>query len=276
MSPQRAHPRLFAGLNCKRRDMGETKQNIRWGLVIDLDRCTGCGVCLAVCQAENNIAPAPPGQDEKRRITWVRPLELDNGRAFPDNEGVFWPLLCQQCENPPCVPVCPVTATEKQSLGGIVSQVHARCIGCRYCMIACPYHARYFNWQDPSWPPGAEKALNPFVSVRPRGVVEKCSFCAHRWQLAKEKAFGEKRDPRALNEDEYIPACVEACPAKAFYFGDLNNPAHLVHKLAKSREAFRLLESSKTGPQVYYLSRRKWVRDLRDRLAGALDGKKRS
>ena len=241
-------------------------------MVIDLDRCTGCGVCLAACRAENNCPPAPDASDKSRAITWVRPLELDNGKPFPENEGVFWPLFCQQCENPPCVPVCPVTATEKQPWGGIVSQVYPRCIGCRYCMIACPYHARYFNWKDPAWPPGAEKALSPFVSVRPRGVVEKCTFCAQRWQLAKEKAVAEKRDPRALAEEEYIPACVEACPCKVFYFGDLNNPAHLVHKLARSPRAFRLLAASGTRPQVYYLSRRPWVRALRD-LAPEENGK---
>ena len=102
--------------------------------------------------------------------------------------------------------------------------------------------------------------------MRPRGVVEKCTFCAHRWQLAKDKALAEKRDPYALAEGEYVPACVEACPAKALYFGDLNNPGHLVHKLAKSRQAFCLLKSMHTRPQVYYLSRRAWVRNLRDRI----------
>ena len=250
------------------------KRQIRWGLVIDLDRCTGCGACLAACQAENNIAPVPgdPGRD--RRITWVRLHGLDNGRAFPDSDAVCLPLPCQQCENPPCVPVCPVTATQKQSRGGIVSQTHARCIGCRYCTIACPYHARYFNWQDPAWPPGAENSLTPFVSTRPRGVVEKCTFCAHRWQLAKDKALAAKRDPYDLAEDEYVPACVEACPAKVFCFGDLDNPAHLVHKLAGSPEAFCLLESAGTRPQVYYLSRRPWVRALRDRILNARDNKK--
>ena len=255
--------------------MGEGKtQNIRWGMVIDLDRCTGCGACVAACQAENNVAPAPKILNAERRLLWVRLHELDNGRPFPDNAGVFLPLLCQHCENPPCVPVCPVTATQKQTPGGIVSQVHPRCIGCRYCMIACPYHSRCFNWQDPVWPPGAEESLSPFVSVRPRGVVEKCTFCSHRWQLAKDKALAEGRDPYALGEEEYLPACVQVCPAKAFCFGDLNNPAHLVHKLAKSRHAFRLLESIGTRPQIYYLSRRDWVRGLHDRLLQTNDGKK--
>ena len=251
-------------------------QDIRWGMVIDLDRCTGCGTCVAVCQAENNVAPVFDASDKTRSITWVRLREVDNGKTFPANEGVFLPLPCQHCENPPCVPVCPVTATQKQKVGGIVGQTYARCIGCRYCMIACPYHARYFNWQDPAWSKGGEKALSPFVSVRPRGVVEKCTFCAHRWQLAKDKALAEKRDPYALGEGEYIPACVEACPAKVFYFGDLNNPAHLVYRLAKSSRIFCLLDSMQTRPQIYYLSRRAWVRNLRDRILKEPDGKGRS
>ena len=249
-------------------------QDIRWGMVIDLDRCTGCGTCVAVCQAENNVAPVFDASDKTRSITWVRLREVDNGKTFPANEGVFLPLPCQHCENPPCVPVCPVTATQKQKVGGIVGQTYARCIGCRYCMIACPYHARYFNWQDPAWPKGGEKALSPFVSVRPRGVVEKCTFCAHRWQLAKDKALAEGRDPYDLREDEYVPACAEACPAKAVCFGDLNNPGHRVRKLARSPRAFRLLESLGAKPQVYYLSRRDWVRGLGERLRKATDGKK--
>jgi molybdopterin-containing oxidoreductase family iron-sulfur binding subunit len=133
-------------------------------------------------------------------------------------------------------------------------------------MAACPYHARYFSWQDPVWAKGAEKALSPFVSVRPRGVVEKCTFCSHRWQLAKDRAMAGRREPYALAEEEYVPACVEACPAETYYFGDLDNPTHLVHKLAKSPQAFCLLESMQARPQVYYLSRRAWVRNLRDRV----------
>jgi molybdopterin-containing oxidoreductase family iron-sulfur binding subunit len=165
-----------------------------------------------------------------------------------------------QCGNPSCSTVCPVIATTKDEEGGIVSQIYPRCIGCRYCMAACPYHARYFNWYDPIWPEGLDKVLTDNVSVRPRGVVEKCTFCHHKWQEAKRQARYNGEDPYNLPEDAYIPACVEACPTGAMVFGDLKNPKHKVAKLAKSPNAFRLLEKLGTDPQVYYLSEREWVR----------------
>ena len=209
-------------------------RNIRWGMVIDLDRCTGCGACVAVCQAENNVAPVPDASDKTRSITWLRLRALDNGKTFPANEGAFLPLPCQHCENPPCVPVCPVTATQKQQAGGVVSQTHARCIGCRYCMIACPYHARYFNWQDPAWPKGAEEALSPFVSVRPRGVVEKCTFCSELL------AVGE------------MPLCVRASNG-AIAFGDLSDPNSDVRKLLAGNFTLRRKPTLGTEPSVYYI-----------------------
>ena len=129
-------------------------------------------------------------------------------------------------------------------------------------MAACPYHARYFNWWDPVWPEGMEKMLSPKVSPRMRGVVEKCSFCFHRYQAAKDKAYYEKR--REIEEDEYQTACAQACPAGAITFGDLNNKSHTVYKLKKSRNAFRLLERLGTNPKVYYLSNRAWVRRQAD------------
>ena len=127
--------------------------------------------------------------------------------------------------------VCPAIATDYNIETGIVSQIYTRCFGCRYCMASCPYHARYFNWWDPVWPDGMEKYLSPNVSPRMRGVVEKCSFCFHRYQLAKEKAFMEGR--RELKEDEYQTACTQACPAGAITFGDLNNPNHAVYQMVK-------------------------------------------
>lgn len=253
---------------------GRPETSLCWGMVIDLDKCTGCGTCATACQVENNLAPQAEATDKARCITWLRLYRLDNGKAFPDSDSVCLPLSCQHCRNPLCVPVCPVTATQKQSPGGIVAQVHARCIGCRYCMIACPYHARYFNWRDPHWPPGAEKSLSPFVSTRPRGVAEKCTFCAHRWQLAKNQALAENRDPYRLRENEYIPACAEACPTKAICFGDLNNPAHQVHRLSRLPGAFQLLPSAGAEPQVWYLSRRDWVRKLSDRALNKENRKK--
>ena len=177
-----------------------------------------------------------------------------------------------QCDNPPCVPVCPATATKQDPNTRIVSQIYTRCIGCRYCMAACPYHARDFNWFDPSFSAGMDRYPSPEVSPRMRGVVEKCSFCHHRLMRAKDKAYTEGR--RELKEDEYIPACVEACPAGAITFGDLNNPRHRIAQLIKRPTAFRLLERLGTEPKVYYLSKQGWVRRMADNyLPGELKGK---
>ncbi|WP_457571144.1 menaquinone reductase iron-sulfur cluster-binding subunit QrcC [Desulfovulcanus sp.] len=233
---------------------------VKWGMVIDLDKCTGCGACMVACQAENNIAPVTDGSNKLRTLTWMLIYELSNGKDFPEHDIAYLPRPCMQCGKPSCSTVCPVVATTKDEEGGIVSQIYPRCIGCRYCMAACPYHARYFNWFDPVWPEGMDKTLNISTSVRPRGVVEKCTFCHHRFAAAKEKARMEGRDPMHLEEGDYIPACVEACPTGAIVFGDLNNPEHKVAKLAKSKYAFRLLERLGTEPQVYYMSKREWVR----------------
>ncbi|MFW5734918.1 MAG: menaquinone reductase iron-sulfur cluster-binding subunit QrcC [Oceanidesulfovibrio sp.] len=238
--------------------------DIVWGMVIDLDKCTGCGACMVACQAENNVAVSKDATNKLRTLTWLLVYELSNGKPFPDHEIAYLPRPCQQCGNPACVPVCPATVTKKDEEGGIVSQIYPRCFGCRYCMASCPYHVRYFNWFDPVWPEGMEKTLSPDVSVRPRGVVEKCTFCHHRWMQAKDKARVEGRDPYALEQMEYQTACTEACPNGAIHFGDLKNPEHTVHELSHSKYAFRLLERLGTDPQVYYLSRREWVRRLGD------------
>ena len=127
-------------------------------------------------------------------------------------------------------------------------------------MASCPYHARYFNWYDPIWPEGMEKTLTPDVSVRPRGVVEKCTFCHHRWMKAKDKAIAEGRNPYELADGAYVTSCTEVCPNGAISFGDSKNPEHKVYELIRSPHAFRLLERLGTDPQVYYLSKREWVR----------------
>jgi molybdopterin-containing oxidoreductase family iron-sulfur binding subunit len=148
-----------------------------------------------------------------------------------------------------------------------VSQIYTRCIGCRYCQAACPYHARYFNWWDgyalaKPFPKGLERGLSPEVSPRMRGVVEKCTFCHHRLMRAKTLAYAEGR--RELEELEYQTSCTEICPVQAITFGDLNNPGHEVSKLKKSPYAFRLLERLGTDPKVYYISSKDWVRKLGD------------
>ncbi len=251
--------------------MKEAKEGFKkFGMVIDLDKCTGCGSCMVACMAENNVPFREDESDKLRSITWIRVYKLDNGKPFPDYDECYLPRPCQHCEghggHSPCVSVCPATATDYDMATGIVSQIYTRCFGCRYCMAACPYHARYFNWWDPIWPTGMEKMLSPNVSVRMRGVVEKCSFCYHRYQRARDRAYAEGR--REIEEDEYQTACTQACPAGAITFGDLNNHDHAVYKLKKDPRAFRLLERLGTNTKVYYLSSRAWVRQAGDnRLA---------
>jgi len=240
----------------------------RYGMVINLDMCTGCGACMVACMAENNVPFKEDESDKLLSITWMRVYKLSNGKKYPDADICYLPRPCQHCAgqgahgHAPCVSVCPATATDQNPETGIVSQIYTRCFGCRYCMAACPYHARYFNWWDPVWPKGMEKYLSPNVSPRMRGVVEKCSFCFHRYQLAMDQAYYEGR--RELEEGEYQTACTQACPANAITFGDLDNPEHTVYELRKDSNAFRLLESLQTNTKVYYVSSREWVRKAGD------------
>ncbi len=222
----------------------------KWGMVIDLDKCTACQACVVACKAENNIPPGSPDETERQRvIQWMEIIPFTSGQ-YPDVRMRLLPRPCMHCENPPCTKVCPVRAT-MMGPEGIVAQVYARCIGCRYCTAACPYTVRYFNWHKPEWPAEMRNHLNPDVSVRPAGVVEKCTFCSHRLQKAREKARAEGRQMR---EGDYTPACVQTCPSGAMFFGDMEDPHSTVSELIKSPRAFRLLEELGTEPKVYYLS----------------------
>ncbi|MFN4180679.1 MAG: sulfate reduction electron transfer complex DsrMKJOP subunit DsrO [Armatimonadota bacterium] len=222
----------------------------KWGMVIDLDKCTGCGACVVACAVENNMMLGDANLAEQDRvIRWIHLLPLIEGE-HPNIKARLLPMLCQHCDDPPCIYVCPVTATYKNP-EGLVAQVYPRCIGCRYCVNNCPYTIKYFNWSDPVFPQPIPKGFNPDVAVRYKGIVEKCTFCHHRLQIAREKAKAEGREFKA---EDYVPACVEACPAKAIYFGDLNDPESEVSKLAHSRRAFKLLEELGTDPKVIYLS----------------------
>jgi molybdopterin-containing oxidoreductase family iron-sulfur binding subunit len=219
----------------------------RWGMVIDLDRCTGCQACVMACKAENNV-PAVGSKEAVRGriISWMQVL-TEEGEDHAAEVKRFLPRPCLQCDDPPCTKVCPVYATYRNP-DGIVAQIYGRCIGCRFCMAACPYNAKYFNWRlYQKEAPGQ----NPDVSVRPKGVVEKCTFCHHRLQKARERALAEKRE---LSPGEYVPACAEACPARAIAFGDLDDPGSEVSRLARSPRAFRLQEELGTKPKVIYLT----------------------
>jgi menaquinone reductase, iron-sulfur cluster-binding subunit len=241
--------------------------NARYGMVIDLDRCTGCGNCMAACAVENNIAPAPAGANTRTGSTSMRVYPVENDKAYPDHSTVFVPMMCQQCgEHTPCVAVCPQNAVDVDPGTGIVGQIPQRCLGCRYCMTACPYHARYFNWWDPAWPAGMEQTLNPGVAPRMRGVVEKCNFCHSRLHAALEKAaMSGSGTPGAV---EYVPACGEACPTQAIVFGDLNDPKTEAARLSGEPNTFRLLPALGTEPKIYYHSERSWVKEKLSSVPG--------
>lgn len=247
-------------------------------MVIDVDKCTGCGGCSTACMSENNVGTLPDETDKIRSITWLRVYQIDNGKSYPKTEVAFFPRPCMHCggswggffqedadpegHHTPCVSVCPATATDYDDETGIVSQIPTRCIGCRYCVGACPYHARYFNWFDVPWQKGMDQALSPYVAPRMRGTVEKCTFCFHRYQQARNREFAGGD----FGEMDYQTACTEACPSGAITFGDLADPEHQVSKLLKARhkDSFRLLERLGTNPKVYYLTTREWVRTRAD------------
>lgn len=235
----------------------------RYGMVIDLDRCTGCGACMLACAAENNVPPAAPQATPRTGLTPMLVRKVSNGQDGAFRQEVFFPITCMQCEHEtPCVSVCPQQAVEVDKATGIVMQMPQRCLGCRYCMTACPYHARYFNWWDPKWPPGMEKTLNPGVAVRMRGVVEKCNLCHARLHSAMEKAAASKKE---IDPADYIPACVEACPTGAILFGNLADESDPVSVAARSPDSFRLLARLGTEPKIHYKSMQAWVRALAER-----------
>ena len=190
--------------------------SVRYGFVIDLDRCTGCGACMVACAAENNVPPAAPRATPRTGLTPMLVRKVSNGMEGAARREAFIPIACMHCGNEtPCVAVCPQQAVEVDKATGIVVQMPQRCLGCRYCMTACPYHARYFNWWDPAWPAGMEKSLNPGVAVRMRGVVEKCNMCPARLHSAKEKAAAAGK--REIDPADYVPACVGSVPHRGHH-----------------------------------------------------------
>ena len=204
---------------------------------------------MVACAVENNVPPAPATATPRTGLNWIQPYRVE-----ADGRAAFIPVMCQQCEHEtPCVSVCPQNAVELDPATGVVGQIPERCLGCRYCVAACPYHARVFNWWDPAWPAGMEKALNPMVSPRMRGTVEKCNFCHGRWHAARQKAAAA--GSREIDMADYVPACVEACPAGAIRFGDLNDANSEVSRLVAAGDAFRLLETLHTESKVYYRTR---------------------
>jgi len=206
----------------------------RLGMVVDLNRCTGCWTCAVACKAENNVGAG---------LFWLRILTIGGSHqidvpagTYPDVAMAYQPTGCFHCDNAPCVKACPVGATFRRD-DGIVLVDYDKCIGCRYCMIACPYNNRVFNWQSPVQDPPASVVSVGTQPARPKGVVEKCTFCAHRVDAGLE------------------PRCVVACPAGARFFGDLADPASEVATLVRTKPTYRVFEEKGTEPSVYYITR---------------------
>jgi len=230
-----------------------------WGMSIDLDACTGCSACVVACQAENNVPVVGAEQVRKSRIMhWLR---ID--RYYDGARSVHQPKMCQHCGHAPCETVCPVLATTTSS-DGINQQVYNRCIGTRYCANNCPYKVRRFNWHNYTAAdshsdfafnmasPLGRLVLNPDVTVRSRGVMEKCTLCVQRIQLGKNQATLERRP---IADGDVATACQQSCPTGAIVFGDLKDPASRVSKLLAGRRAYRVLEELGTRPAVGYLKK---------------------
>ena len=257
---------------------GHTYPNHHWMMAIDMNSCIGCGSCTVACQVENNV-PVVGRQEviNRREMHWIRIDRYYSSDApagdyaamevaSENPEVTFQPMLCQQCNNAPCETVCPVAATTHSS-EGLNQMTYNRCIGTRYCANNCPYKVRRFNWfkyHDNKEFAGVNIAmnddlgkmvLNPDVTVRARGVMEKCTFCIQRIQLGKLEAKKEKRRPR---DGEINTACEEACPTRAITFGDANDPQSDISKLVSSEygeRAYRVLEEIGVSPNIWYLNK---------------------
>ncbi|HHK41809.1 MAG TPA: 4Fe-4S dicluster domain-containing protein, partial [Planctomycetaceae bacterium] len=222
-----------------------------WAMVIDLSVCTGCSGCVVSCQAENNVPVV--GRDEVERHREMHWLRIDRYYGGDDDNlrVSHQPMMCQHCDNAPCEAVCPVLATVHSS-EGLNQQVYNRCVGTRYCANTCPYKVRRFNWFEyPRDDEHANHALNPDVTVRSRGVMEKCSMCAQRIQAAKSAAH---REGRILADGEIQTACQQSCPTKAIVFGDVGDPESEVSKAMAGPRRYRALEEINVQPSVAYLT----------------------
>ena len=222
----------------------------RWGMVIDLDACTGCSSCVASCYIENNIPMTGEAEHMRgREMSWLRIEPYISAQG----EAEFLPMMCQQCDHAPCETVCPVYATYHNQ-EGLNAQVYNRCVGTRYCANNCPYKARRFNWFDNEKKLPLYETSNPDLSVRPKGVMEKCTFCIQRIRTAKDLA---KDEGRLAGDGEVKPACAQSCPSDAIAFGNLLDENSMVSRLVRENKTYRVHESLGTRPAVYYIKRKK-------------------
>jgi len=235
----------------------------RWAMAIDLNSCTGCNACVVACHAENNIPMVGPELIKRgREMHWIRIERFqqtvgENGKTT--NDVRFVPMMCQHCSDAPCETVCPVYATYHNP-EGLNAQVYNRCVGTRYCSNNCPYKVRAFNFFDYSAPDKATFAfpeplnwqLNPDVTVRSKGVMEKCTMCVQRILEGKGNAKDEQRPVR---DGEIQTACAQSCPTQAIVFGDLLDPSSQVAKLSQDGRRYWVLEDLRTRPGVTYLKK---------------------
>ncbi|MCF8028762.1 MAG: 4Fe-4S dicluster domain-containing protein, partial [Desulfobacteraceae bacterium] len=220
----------------------------RWAMVVDLDRCIGCSACMAACYAENNVGVVGEQQMiNGREMSWIH-IERYQQIGSPQ-DLIFLPMLCQHCDNAPCEMVCPVYAPHHNK-EGLNNQIYNRCIGTRFCAQNCPYKVRKFNWFEWQWPEPLSLQLNPDVTVRTKGVMEKCSFCVQRIKDAHDAA---KNENRMIRDGEITPACVQTCPTDALVFGSLMDESSRVSQLVHDRRAYQVMGYLNTKPAVIYL-----------------------